>query len=109
MGLAGAYVATSAYLALAAATGGAMGFFAAGSVDKLFGIELPWWLYTLVGFVVVFALGYYKITVAAGVLGVALVLELVVVLVLDVAIIAQNGLAACPPLRSAPTRSSPPA
>ena len=96
VGLAGAYVATSAYLALAAATGGAMGFFAAGSVDKLFGIQAPWWLYTLVGFMVVFALGYYKITLAAGVLGVALVLELVVVLVLDVAIIAQNGLGSLP-------------
>ena len=52
VGLAGAYIATTAYLALAAATGGAMGFFAAGSVDKLAGVDLPWWLYTLVGLVV---------------------------------------------------------
>jgi amino acid transporter len=96
VGLAGAYMATTAYLALAAATGGAMGFFAAGSADKLLGIDLPWWVYTVVGLIIVFTLGYLKITLAAGVLGVALVLELVVVLVLDVAIIAQNGFSSLP-------------
>ncbi|GCD88589.1 APC family permease [Nocardioides sp. LS1] len=96
VGLAGAYIATSAYLALAAATGGAMGFFAAGSADTLLGIDLPWWVYTLVGLVIAFTLGYLKITLAAGVLGVALVLELVVVLVLDIAIIAQNGFGSLP-------------
>lgn len=96
VGLAGAYMATTAYLALASATGGAMGFFAAGSADKLLGIDLPWWLYTLVGLAIAFTLGYLKITLAAGVLGVALVLELVVVLVLDIAIIAQNGVSSLP-------------
>ena len=96
VGLAGAYIATSAYLSLAAATGGAMGFFAAGSVDKLTGIELPWWVYTLLGLVAAFTLGYYKIVLAAGVLGVALVLELVAVIVLDIAIIAQNGFGSLP-------------
>jgi amino acid transporter len=96
VGLAGAYMATTAYLALAAATGGAMGFFAAGSADKLLGIDLPWWVYTVVGLIIVFTLGYLKITLAAGVLGVALVLELVVVLVLDIAIIAQNGFSSLP-------------
>lgn len=96
VGLAGAYMATTAYLALAAATGGAMGFFAAGSADKLLGIDLPWWLYTLVGLVIALVLGYLKITLAAGVLGVALALELVVVLVLDVAIIAKNGFGSLP-------------
>ncbi|MUL81938.1 MULTISPECIES: APC family permease [unclassified Mycolicibacterium] len=96
VGLAGAYIATTAYLALASATGGAMGFFASGSVNKFTGIDLPWWIYTLIGLVVAFILGYFKITLAAGVLGVALVLELVVLLVLDVAIIAQNGLGSLP-------------
>lgn len=96
VGLAGAYIATTAYLALASATGGAMGFFASGSVNKLLGVDLPWWLYTLVGLAIVFTLGYLKITLAAGVLGVALVLELIVVLVLDVAIIAQNGFSSLP-------------
>ena len=96
VGLAGAYIATSAYLALAAATGGAMGFFASGSANKLTGVDLPWWVYTLVGLVAAFVLGYFKITLAAGVLGVALVLELIVVLVLDIAIIAKNGLGSLP-------------
>ncbi|WP_456696198.1 APC family permease [Aeromicrobium sp. P5_D10] len=96
VGLAGAYMATTAYLALASATGGAMGFFAAGSADKLLGIDLPWWFYTVVGLTIAFTLGYLKITLAAGVLGVALVLELIVVLVLDIAIIAQNGFSSLP-------------
>ncbi|MDZ5621140.1 APC family permease [Nocardioides sp. HM23] len=96
LGLAGAYIATTAYLALAAATAGAMGFFAAGSANTFFGIDLPWWVYTLAGLVGVFALGYRKITLAARVLGVALVLELIVIVVLDVAIIAQRGLGSLP-------------
>ncbi|MBY4128258.1 APC family permease [Rhodococcus fascians] len=96
VGLAGAYIATSAYIALACATGGAMGFFASGSVNKLLGVDLPWWAYTVVGLLVVFLLGYRKITLAAGVLGVALVVELVVILVLDIAIIAQNGFGSLP-------------
>lgn len=96
IGLAGAYIATSAYLALAAATGGAMGFFASGTVAKFTGVDIPWWVCTLIGLVAAFVLGYFKITLAAGVLGVALVLELIVVLVLDVAIIAKNGLGSLP-------------
>jgi amino acid transporter len=96
VGLAGAYIATTAYIALAAATGGAMGFFASGSVETFTGVSLPWWLYTLAGLVIVLILGYLRITLAAGVLGVALVLELIVVLVLDIAIIAQNGFGSLP-------------
>lgn len=96
LGLAGAYIATTAYISLAVATAGAMGFFAAGSADTLLGIDLPWWVYTLVGLIGVFALGYRKITLAAKVLGVALVLELIVILVLDVAIIAEKGLGNLP-------------
>ncbi|KAA1380629.1 APC family permease [Aeromicrobium fastidiosum] len=96
LGLAGAYIATTAYLALSAATAGAMGFFAAGSANTFFGIDLPWWVYTLVGLVGVFALGYRKITLAAKVLGVALVLELLVILVLDIAIVADRGLGSLP-------------
>lgn len=96
IGLAGAYIAASAYIALACATGGAMGYFASGSVNKLAGVDLPWWSYTLVGLLIAFLLGYRKITLAAGVLGVALVVELVVILVLDIAIIAENGFGSLP-------------
>ncbi|MBY6537922.1 APC family permease [Rhodococcus sp. BP-349] len=96
VGLAGAYIASSAYIALSVATGGAMGFFAAGSMNKLAGIDLPWWIYTLAGLMITFLLGYRKITLAAGVLGVALVIELVVILVLDIAIIARNGFGSLP-------------
>nr|WP_281367328.1 APC family permease [Nocardioides kongjuensis] len=90
-GLAAAYVALSAYLAVGTATCGAMGFFASTSVEGFFGVTIPWWVYSLVGLVICLVLGYFRITLAAGVLAVALVLEGTVVLVLDLAILFQEG------------------
>ncbi len=93
-GLAAAFVALSAYLSIGCATAGAMGFFASTTVDKFFGLDLPWWLYTLAGLVVAVVLGYLRITLAAGVLAVALVLEAAVILVLDFAILFRQGFGA---------------
>ena len=68
-----------------------LGVSAAAVVDEYFGAELDWWVLTLAFVVVVALLGYRDIEVSAKVLGVALVLEALVVLVVDVAILAQGG------------------
>jgi amino acid transporter len=90
-GLCAALVALASYLAIASGTAGAMGFFANVTVDHFFGIDLPWWVYSLVALGIAFVLGYLRITLAAGVLAVALVAEAAVVLVLDVSILFQRG------------------
>ncbi|GAB7006770.1 APC family permease [Nocardioides sp. AN3] len=95
-GLAAAYVALSAYLSIGCATAGAMGFFASTTVEQFFGVHIAWWVFTIIGLAVCFVLGYFRITLAAGVLATALILEGTVVLVLDVAILFQAGFSAFP-------------
>jgi amino acid transporter len=82
------------YNALSAATCGALAFFAAGAARRLVGVELPWPFWAAVGIVLVAFLSYRKITVSARVLGIALVLEISLLLVLVVGIVAQRGLGA---------------
>src|SRR5690625_5489383 len=54
------------------------------------GIELPWWLITAVMLLIVGLLGYRKIDLAAPVLGVVLVLEIIAVVTLDVGVLASG-------------------
>jgi amino acid transporter len=68
-----------------------LGVSAAAVIDQYLGIDVAWWVVTLAFVVVVALLGYRDIEVSAKVLGVALVLEALVVLVIDVAILAQGG------------------
>ncbi|GAA0526199.1 APC family permease [Paractinoplanes ferrugineus] len=90
-GLPAAYVALTAYLCVGTATLGALGYFANVTIDRFFGIDVPWWLCCAVAMVIVGLLGYLRITVAAGVLGAALLAEALAVLVLDVGILFQKG------------------
>lgn len=90
-GLPAAFVALTAYLSIGAATIGAAGFFSSLSLNQFFGIDVPWWICAVVALIVILMLGYFRITLAAGVLGTALVAEALVVLVLDVAILVEQG------------------
>ena len=90
-GLVAAYVALSSYIAIACATAGALGFFANLTVDQFFGLDISWWIFSVVSLVICFVLGYLRITLAAGVLGVALVAEAAVVLVMDIGVLVDKG------------------
>lgn len=64
------------------------------TITQYFGTEafnLPWWAWMIIGIVIVAWLGAQNIDLSAKVLGVALVLEVVVVLVIDLAILIQGG------------------
>ena len=90
-GLAAAYVALTAYICIGAATLGALGFFANLSLSQFFHVQVPWWLCCLVAMIIVGLLGYFRITLAAGVLGTALITEGIVVLVMDIGILIHTG------------------
>jgi amino acid transporter len=90
-GASAAYVALVAYNAMAIALAAAFGFFAHGTFDSLFSIDLPWWLWFAASALVVGVLGYREIAITARVLGVALVCELLVLLVFDVAVLLNEG------------------
>lgn len=70
---------------------GFIGFFGQMTVRDLFGIDLPWGVYSLLALVIVGLLGYRQIDVGAKVLGVLLTAEVFILLVLAVAVLAQGG------------------
>lgn len=60
-------------------------------VNSFSGPSLPWWSYSLALVVVVGIFGYFRIDLSAKVLSLAMVLEIVVVLVFDLAVSVQGG------------------
>jgi amino acid transporter len=90
-GLGASFVALVAYTAIQVGIYGYMGWAANDLVTHFGGPELPWWLYSFVTIGVVALLGYRHIELGARVLGVALVLEITVMVILDVVIFSSGG------------------
>ena len=72
---------------------GVFGLFGAATSGLLagWGINLPWWAWCYLGIALVAVLGYRRVDISAKVLTVLVVLEYLVVLILDFAIIGQGG------------------
>lgn len=90
-GLGAAFVALVAYTAIQVGIYGYMGWAANDLVTYFGGPEIAWWVYSFVTLAVVAVLGYRHIELSARVLGVALVGEIAIMVVLDVAIFAAGG------------------
>jgi amino acid transporter len=90
-GLGAAFVALVAYTAIQVGIYGYMGWAANDLVTYFGGPEVPWWIYSFATLAVVAVLGYRHIDLSAKVLGVALVLEIAIMVALDVAIFARGG------------------
>lgn len=90
-GLAAAGLAIVSYILLIVAVIAYFGVAANNAVQSLFGIDLPWWLFSAVAVVIVGLLGHLNVEVSAKVLGVLLVAEIAIVAVVDFVIIAQGG------------------
>lgn len=86
-----AYIAVLAYNAMQIGLYGLFGGVAAGVMAGVVGIDLPWWIWSLIGWAIVGIFGYLKIDLSAKVLAVLVALEYVVVVILDVAILGQGG------------------
>ena len=90
-GIGAAFVALFSYLALEA---GVFGLFGPGLNGLLQAWGLPavdWWIYAIIGLVVVGILGYFHIEISGRVLAVLLILEVVIVLALDFVVVFLNG------------------
>lgn len=85
-----AFVALAAYNAMQFGLIGLLGGIAAG-VFGSFGIDLPWWGWSLIAIVLVGILGYRQVDLSAKVLIVLVALEYLIVLVVDFAILAKGG------------------
>jgi amino acid transporter len=93
-GAGAAYVAVAAYNLMEVGLLAAFGFFAQQTVDDLFGFDLVWYWWAIAGGLLIGLLGYLRVTLSAKVLGVALVLEVLVLVVFECGVIADRGLGA---------------
>ncbi|MEU6174764.1 APC family permease [Streptantibioticus parmotrematis] len=90
-GSAASAVALVAYSAMQVGIYGVFGFEVSGLLQQHCGVTVDWWIPALAAVVVVGALGWLKIDLNAKVLGVLLLIEVVMVLVCDVAGLADPG------------------
>lgn len=90
MGGAAAIIAIVSYNAMQIGVFGLFGAATSGLFAS-WGINLPWWVWCYVGIALVAVFGYRRVDISAKVLAVLVVLEYVVVLVLDAAIVGQGG------------------
>ncbi len=79
------------YMVFTAAVTGTMGYFASTTVASLTGLDLPAWVYMIVGLALMTAFALFHIELTAKVLGVALVAEIVVLTVLAIGVFASGG------------------
>ncbi|MFD5229626.1 APC family permease [Streptomyces qaidamensis] len=90
-GAGAALVALVAYNALQVGIYGIFGFEVSGLLATYADLEIAWWIPALVAALAVGLLGWLKIDVNARVLGVLLVIEVLLVVVFDIAAIADPG------------------
>lgn len=90
-GLGAAFVALVTYTAIQVGMYGYMGWALGDLVTSYGGPRMPWWVWALTTLALVAYLGYRNIELSSKVLGVALVLEIAVVLVTDAAIVWSGG------------------
>lgn len=90
MGGAAALLAILAYNAMQIGVFGLFGAATSGFMASL-GLNLPWWAWTYIGIAAVAVLGYRRVDLSARVLIVLVVLEYLVVLVIDAAILFSGG------------------
>ncbi len=90
-GLGTAFAALLSYLALEAGVFGLLGPAVDGLLQSYGLPAVQWWVYALVGFVVVSALGYFNIELSTKVLAVLLIAEVLIVLALDAVVIFGGG------------------
>jgi amino acid transporter len=97
VGLGGAFLAMSGYLVLLLSTWAAFGVYGrALIVDTFRGPDLPWYVYGLLGAVLAGVAAYRKIEFSAKTLGIALVLEVILVLVFNLRVFFDGGPAGPP-------------
>ncbi|PRX49367.1 amino acid/polyamine/organocation transporter (APC superfamily) [Prauserella shujinwangii] len=90
-GVVAAFVAMVGYNCFVAGAVGTSGFFTSIVFADVFGLDLPWWLWSLISVAGVWLLTRSGIDISAKVLGVALVLEVSILIILDIAILFTTG------------------
>lgn len=90
-GLVAAFVAVVGYNCFVAGAVGTSGFFTSAVLGGVVGLDSPWWVWSLVSVAGVWLLTRAGIDFSAKVLGVALVCEVAILIVLDIAVLVRTG------------------
>ena len=90
-GLGVGYLIALCYIIFSAAVLGVTAYFASTTVASITGVDLPAWLYMIIGLVLVSLFAWFHIELTAKVLGVLLVGEVLVLAVMAVGIFAVGG------------------
>lgn len=90
-GMASGLLAAVAYIIFEASLIGGFAYFASEYVLKPAGMNVNWMIIALIGIVVIALLTYYSVTLAASVLGVTLVAEVVLLAALGISVLFKGG------------------
>ena len=91
VGLGSATLAVVSYAMILIALQAFIGYATADVVNKVIGIEVPWWVYSFFAVAIIGYLGYRDIELSSKFLGIALVLEIAVVILVDIAVLWEKG------------------
>lgn len=89
-GISGALIALLAYFAIQLGIYALFSVFMTATLAPL-GIELPWWIWSLLVLVIVLLCGQRNIAISGRILGACMIAELAILLLLDIAIVAGGG------------------
>jgi len=90
-GMAAGLLATIAYILFEGTLIGGFAFFAANTLSSMAGIEINWLIIAIGGMILIWVLTYFDITVAAAVLGVTLVAEVLLLLAFGISVLTKGG------------------
>jgi amino acid transporter len=89
--MASGLIAAVAYIIFEASLVGGFSYFASEYVLKPAGINVNWMIIAIIGIIVIAVLTFYSVTLAAGVLGVTLVLEVLLLGALGLSVLFKGG------------------
>jgi len=90
-GVGASYVAVISYNAMTICLLSGFAVYAHSALSNLFGLSVPWQLLAAAGLAGVGALGYFRVTLGARVLGAALGLEVLILVIYEVAVLIAGG------------------
>ncbi|WP_437882950.1 APC family permease [Pseudomonas sp. LRF_L74] len=91
IGLGSATLAVASYAMILVALQGFIGYATADAINSLLHVDVPWWMYSFLAVGVIAYLGYRDIELSSRFLGIALVLEIAVVILVDIAVLWDKG------------------
>jgi amino acid transporter len=91
LGMAAGWSSIFAYAFVVGSLFGAFGYFGNITISQFFHVGIPWPYLAFGALLVILLLGHFDVRIGTAVLGVALILEIIVLTVMDVAVFAHGG------------------